>query len=134
MQIAEYAKVSGVTKIVLGRTNHRQNLFFRGKSLADKLTELAENMDIYIIPDTQPLYKKKPVLAHDDEPWFRWPDLLKTLLVIVLATLVGCIFFAARPSGRQHHHRLYSRRADYSHLDARASLRRARLFVERVRL
>lgn len=95
VQIAEYAKVSGVTKIVLGRTNHSQNLLFRRKSLADKLTELAENMDIYIIPDTQPLYKKKPVLAHDDEPWFRWPDLLKTLLVIVLATLVGCIFFAA---------------------------------------
>ena len=95
VQIAEYAKVSGVTKIVLGRTNHSQNLLFRRKSLADKLTELAENMDIYIIPDTQPLYKKKPVLAHDDEPWFRWPDLLKTLLVIVLATLVGCISFAA---------------------------------------
>ena len=56
VQIAEYAKVSGVTKIVLGRTNHSQNLLFRRKSLADKLTELAENMDIYIIPDTQPLY------------------------------------------------------------------------------
>jgi len=28
VQIAEYARVSGVTKIVLGRTNHRSLLFF----------------------------------------------------------------------------------------------------------
>lgn len=123
MQIAEYAKVSGVTKIVLGRTNHSQNLLFRRKSLADKLTELAENMDIYIIPDTQPLYKKKPVLAHDDEPWFRWPDLLKTLLVIVLATLVGCISFAAGLRDANIITVYILGVLHYSHLDARASLR-----------
>ena len=59
IQIAEYAKVSGVTKIVLGRTNHRHLYFFRGKSLADRLTALTGNMDIYIIPDSQPLFKKR---------------------------------------------------------------------------
>ena len=31
-QIAEYAKVSGVTKIVLGRTNHRSRIFSGGKA------------------------------------------------------------------------------------------------------
>lgn len=95
VQIAEYAKVSGVTKIVLGRTNHRQNPLMKGKSLADKLTNLAGNMDIYIIPDTQPLYKRKPSFSRGEEPWFHWKDLGKTLLVILIATLIGLAFFAA---------------------------------------
>ena len=62
VQIAEYARVSGVTKIVLGRTNHRSLLFFKGKSLADRLTDLAGNLEIYVIPDTQPLYKEADCL------------------------------------------------------------------------
>lgn len=93
-QIAEYARVSGVTKIVLGRTNHRQTPFFRGKSLADRLTNLAGNLDIYIIPDPQPLYKRKLFLSHQHEPWFSWKDLLKTLVVTLLSTLIGLAFFA----------------------------------------
>lgn len=92
-QIAEYAKVSGVTKIVMGRANHKQTLYWGKKSLADKLTTLADNIDIYIIPDTQPLYKKKPVLFHSEEPLLRWQDLLKTLLITALATLIGCLFY-----------------------------------------
>lgn len=94
VQIAEYARISGVTKIVLGRTNHRHSLFFRGKSLADRLTDLVGSIDIYIIPDAQPLYKKKFKFHHTDEPWFRWRDFCKTLLVVLLATAIGFGFYA----------------------------------------
>lgn len=94
VQIAEYAKVSGVTKIVLGRTNHRQSFLFRGKSLADKLTNLAGSMDIYIIPDTQNVYKRHISLSRENEPLFSWKDLLKTLCVIITATAIGYGFFA----------------------------------------
>ena len=59
VQIAEYARVSGVTKIVMGRMNHKQNPITGKKSLADRLIELTD-LDIYIIPDHQPLYKKTP--------------------------------------------------------------------------
>lgn len=93
VQIAEYAKISGVTKIVLGRTNHRQNPFFRGKSLADKLTNLAGSIDIYIIPDSQPLYQRRRIYRKDDEPWFNWKDVLKTLAITALATVIGFVFF-----------------------------------------
>ena len=55
-QIAEYARVSGVTKIVMGRINHKQNLLTGKKSLADRLIELTD-LDIYIIPDHQPCIK-----------------------------------------------------------------------------
>ena len=56
-QIAEYARVSGVTKIVMGRINHRQNPLFGKKSLADRLVDQTD-LDIYIIPDRQPIYKR----------------------------------------------------------------------------
>ena len=47
VQIAEYARVSGVTKIVMGRVNHRQGLLGQ-KSLADQLIERAGNLeDVY---------------------------------------------------------------------------------------
>ncbi len=95
VQIAEYARASGVTKIVMGRNNHRQSLFWRKKSLADRLTDLADNIDIYIIPDTQPLYKKKKVIFHNNGPIFRWQDILKTLLIASLATLIGYILYIA---------------------------------------
>ncbi len=95
VQIAEYARVSGVTKIVLGRTNHRHFGIFRGKSLVDKLTDLAGNMDVYIIPDTQPVFKKTLHLSCSQEPWFNWLDVLKTFLVILLATVIGFCFFVA---------------------------------------
>lgn len=51
-QIAEYAKMSNVSKIVLGRTNHR--LWFGQKrgTLTDEISQFIPNIDIYIIPDT----------------------------------------------------------------------------------
>lgn len=50
-QIAEYAIVGNVSKVVMGRTNHR---FFNGGMRAEvmeKLTHMAPNIDVYIIPD-----------------------------------------------------------------------------------
>lgn len=49
-QIAEFARLSGVSKIVVGRSAAQQTLF--GKpALTEKLIEYAPNLDIYIIPD-----------------------------------------------------------------------------------
>lgn len=93
VQIAEYAKVSGITKIVLGRTNHNSKPFFKGKTLADKLTKLAGDIDIYIIPDAQPLYKKKFTLLYKQEQKFRWQDLAKVCTITLAATAVSFVFF-----------------------------------------
>lgn len=51
-QIAEYARICGASKIVLGRTNHR--IFFGQKrgTLADQVSQFVPDIDIYIIPDT----------------------------------------------------------------------------------
>ena len=93
VQIAEYAKVSGITKIVLGRTNHHSSLFPKSKTLVDKLTKMAGDIDIYIIPDTQPLYKKKRILFQTESHKFSWIDLLKVCFITVAATLIGFGFY-----------------------------------------
>lgn len=92
VQIAEYAKVSGVTKIVMGRTNHRQSTLVGKKNMVDRLTELAANIDIYIIPDQQPLFRKKMFFSMEDTV-ITTKDLLKTFLILVCASGIGMIFF-----------------------------------------
>ena len=95
VQIAEYAKVSGVTKIVMGRTNHKQRALFGNKNMIDKLTELVNNIDIYIIPDKQPSFKKKYRLFFSEKNGISALDVLKTIGLIILATVIGFIFFTA---------------------------------------
>ena len=70
-QIAEYARVSGITKIVMGRMNHRQNPLLGRKGLADRLIELTD-LDVYIIPDRQPLYKKTFHKSRMPKERFTW--------------------------------------------------------------
>ena len=50
-QIAEYARVSGITKIVLGRSGAERRHFWSQPSLTERLTELAPTVEIHIIPD-----------------------------------------------------------------------------------
>ncbi len=49
-QIAEFARLSKVTKIVIGRSTSARHLFAQ-KNLTEKLIELTPHLDIYIIPD-----------------------------------------------------------------------------------
>ena len=74
---------------------HKSTIFLRSKTLADKLTKLAGDIDIYIIPDAQPLYKKKFNLLRKEEPKFRWIDLLKVVLITLCATIISFGFYTA---------------------------------------
>ncbi len=50
-QIAEYARLSGVTKIVVGRSAATRKHPWSKPTLTEKLTAIAPNLDIHIIPD-----------------------------------------------------------------------------------
>ena len=50
-QIAEYARLSGVTKIVIGRSAVTRKHLWGKPTLTEKLIAMAPNMDIHIIPD-----------------------------------------------------------------------------------
>ena len=51
-QIAEFARLSGVTKVVIGRNNIKRRHFWSKPLLIEKLIEAAPNLDIHIIPDS----------------------------------------------------------------------------------
>ena len=89
-QIAEYARVSGSTKIVLGKSPTHPSLF-RKKTLIDRLNELAPDIDIFIIPDKTTPSEKARRLSFSQEQ-FSLADVLKTLGLLTAATLGGLLF------------------------------------------
>ena len=52
--IAQYARVSGITKIVLGKSPQRHSLFSSGQTLISRLNELAPDVEIMIVPNRLP--------------------------------------------------------------------------------
>ncbi len=91
-QIAEYAKTSRVSKIVMGRSAHIGR--WRTKSsFVDKLTSLAPNLDIYIIPDTQPSFRMRFPKAVKP-PRFSLIDAAKSVGILVGCTAIGLWFYS----------------------------------------
>ncbi len=60
-QIAEYAKIGNVTKLVMGRTNHRIFLGQKRGNMVDSINQYAPNLDIYIIPDLKNRMEPKSI-------------------------------------------------------------------------
>jgi len=92
-QIAEFVRVSGVTKIVLGRSNVSRRHFWNKPPLTEKLTDLVPSADIHIIPDVS-LDKHRPQLGmFSIRQFIVYPkDLLIMVGIIALVTAIGRIF------------------------------------------
>ncbi len=92
-QIAEFARLSGVSKIVLGRSAAKKHFMFGKPSLTEKLTSTAPNLDIYIIPDSSsagvnysnPKKSSKHLVISVG-------DTIKTILILIAASCVGMLF------------------------------------------
>lgn len=90
-QIAEYAKISGVSKIVIGRSNSKASLFHPRNNLVERLATLAPNVDMHIIPDASPPYRQ-PVIWRSTLSEVRLADFLKMFGILALSTAVGFLF------------------------------------------
>ena len=95
-QISEFARLSGISKIVMGRTGERgsvrQALFGR-KSLVEQLIAIAPNLDIYIIPDqAAPDARRRDRREHGGFRPPRGRDMALTLGLSLLATAIGTYF------------------------------------------
>ncbi|WP_410768829.1 DUF4118 domain-containing protein [Fontibacillus sp. BL9] len=89
-QIAEYAKTSHVSKIVLGRSP-RQRRGLSKSTVVDKLIDLVPNIETYIIPYSEPpIYKKSPLYLKS--PVLSLTDMVKTVSILTACTLVGAWF------------------------------------------
>ena len=90
-QISEYAKISGVSKIVIGRSSPRPHS--RARTLIDQLTLLAPDLEIYIIPDAnvEPVKRKRHRLTHAHV--FRHRDFMLTVLLFLGATGINLLMY-----------------------------------------
>ncbi len=91
-QISEYARLSGISKIVIGRSISKRRHFFGKTPLTEKIIEYAPNFDIYIIPDTTPSGTYSTKKAKTNSQKHILSDCIKTVAVIAAATAVGYIF------------------------------------------
>lgn len=96
-QVAEYAIVSNVSKVVLGRTNHR---FFMKKpksEVLETLNSLAPNIDVYIIPDMKnmkPVVKYKHIGVHknpENTAAQRLWEFAEINVILILTTIAAYI-------------------------------------------
>ena len=92
-QIAEYARLSDVTKIVIGRSGVKRRHFWSEPTLTEQLITLAPEVDIYIIPDVE-AYKNcrrnQPLTTRPAFPTAR--ELLLTIGILAVTTVIGWIF------------------------------------------
>ncbi len=92
-QIAEFARLSGVSKIVIGRSTATRRHFFSKPTLTEKLIVNAPNLDIHIIPDSSVngVYhggKEK----RKDAFRLSLADTGKSIAILLLATAIGMAF------------------------------------------
>jgi two-component system sensor histidine kinase KdpD len=90
-QIAEFARLSNVSKIIVGRYNAKRKRIFSKPTLTEKLISYAPNIDIYIIPDTltsdyHPKQKRIGKGQHTTS------NIWRSFLLLAGATGIGFLF------------------------------------------
>ena len=93
--IAQYARVSGITKIVLGKSPGRRNLFAPKETLMSRLNELAPDVEIVIVPNRLQENDRRFSLKRElQQERFAAGDIIKTVLILILCTGMGYLFSA----------------------------------------
>lgn len=90
--LANYAQISGVTKLVLGRTAMKKKWWHTHSKISDQLNDFVPNLAIHIVPDVE--NETRRFLDIRPRLKFEWMDLLKMVVVFSLASLIGLWFFA----------------------------------------
>ncbi len=92
-QIAEFARLSGVSKIVIGRSASVKKHFFNKPTLTEKLIAHAPNMNIHIIPDSSDIVKYRKMKFKKNKDFsLSLRDLMKSIGILLAATLIGYAF------------------------------------------
>lgn len=96
-QLAEYARMTGIRKIVLGQSDFKSSLLPSQASLPDRLAEYLPDAEIHVIPDR----KRGPYFPLQRETVSRRRvvmDIIVTLLMLTAATLLGTVLFGSNLS------------------------------------
>lgn len=105
-QIAEYVRLSDVTKIVIGRSGVQRRHFWSEPTLTERLITLAPEVDIHIIPDVEAYESYRRKRLRTIRPAF--PTAWELLLTIGILQLRRSSDgpFCARLCKCQYHHGL----------------------------
>jgi two-component system sensor histidine kinase KdpD len=89
--VSEYAKLSGITNIVVGKSRNKKTLrsLFE-MDFEDKLITLLPSIEVHIIPgsSTWRNYKKPRKTERNQNFSFSWKDTVKTLGLLIVSTLL----------------------------------------------
>ena len=91
-QISEFARLSGVTKIVIGRSMAERRHLFGKPPLTEKLITNAPNMDIYIIPCQMAENRKFSRKNWQSALVLSVGDMIKSVLGLAAASFIGILF------------------------------------------
>ena len=87
-QISEYARLSNVTKIVVGKSSSNKRSLIKRQSLVDQLMSLVTNIEMYIIPDSNVQYKESKVLLKRKTIIPSFKDIL-LMVVFLIYVIIG---------------------------------------------
>ena len=91
--IAQYARVSGITKIVLGKSPGKRSFFTRKETLMSRLNELAPDVEIIIVPNRLKSDARRFAFANILRgERLSLSNLIKTLFILAACTGAGFLF------------------------------------------
>lgn len=93
-QIAEYARISGITRIVVGRSAVTRRQLFGKPTLTELLLSYAPDIDIHIIPDKNidtAYYPKKARKNHHNLKVVK--NTCISLIIMLITTLLSLFFY-----------------------------------------
>ncbi|WP_202621564.1 sensor histidine kinase [Anaerocolumna sedimenticola] len=93
-QIAEYVKVARVSKVVLGRTYTKRMLFSVKESFSERLSKLAPQLEIFLVPDS---FDKKYIIKSKAarnrlKSENVLIDILASVGIMTIATVIAYLF------------------------------------------
>lgn len=91
-QVVEFARLSNISKIVLGRSYRHRIPFFEKQSLVESIIRLSPDLDLYIIPSQTSIadsIRNRKV----EKPQAIAIDTIKSIAILALATLIGYAFY-----------------------------------------
>lgn len=93
-QISEFARLSGVTKIVVGRSAATRKSLLSKPALSDRLIASSPDLDIHIIPDAMTatsVYRTSRARQKQNLGRF-FRDAAKSVAILLLASVIGLLF------------------------------------------
>ncbi len=110
LQIAEFARLSGVSKIVIGRNNAKKRFFFSKPTLTEKLIAYSPNLDVYVIPDSTARIYRERERRHRERQEAAAGGYSENAVRPGRRDLHRLRFSNAGIQRKQYHHGLYSER------------------------